>query len=655
MTKHQAQRKAQKLRKEINEANYKYFGLNAPTISDEVYDEKLRALHDLEADFPELITPDSPTQRVGNQPLDGFKKIKHDVPMLSLDNVFSYEDLRKWAEKTKTSSFVVQPKLDGLAVELVYQKGSLKHGATRGDKYEGEDVTHNIKTIKSVPLGWSSDSLSLRVRGEVVIYKDDLTRINAEREVEGKELYSNPRNAAAGGLRNLDPKEAQKRKLRFFAYDMLYESDDIKSQQDKHTRLVELHIPTVKTYEVNSTEELIEKVKTIEAGRKNFPYDIDGAVIKVNDLEKQEQLGYTSRVPRWAIALKFKAEQAETVVKDITVQVGRTGMLTPVAELEPVVVGQAKISRATLHNQDMLNAKDINVGDRVIIQRAGDVIPEVVKVTEKRSDGPFQMPSRCPLCGQPVLRVPGEAATRCINTSCPAKLLEGLKHFASRDALNIEGLGNKLIEKLVEKKIVKSPYDLFTLLPLHLAPVDRMGNKLANKIISSIQKSRTTTLDRFIYSLGIPMVGKAVSKQFAEKFGDIEGFMGAGTRDLLKMEGIGDAIAKSVVEYIAQDTNKQLIRDLLTVISFETKKAGLTSNKLKGLTFVITGDHATPREELKELIEEHGGRCVGSISSKVNILLAGQNAGPKKLKKAREDGLTLWTEGDLVGAIGAGI
>jgi DNA ligase (NAD+) len=653
MTRDEAQVKALELRKKINQANYQYYTLDSPLISDQDYDESMRELHDLETDWPELIAPDSPTQRVGSKPLDSFKKIKHAVPMLSLDNVFSIEELTAWAKKTGATVFCVQPKLDGLAIELVYEKGKLRHGATRGDKETGEDVTHNIKTIKEVPLSYDTD-LEFRARGEVVIYKKDLETINEAREAEGKDTYVNPRNAAAGGVRNLDPREAAKRKLRFFAYDLLMDKQTLLTHQMKQDTLDALKIPTARTYLADSLEKLVEIVTMIEKDRANYPYDIDGAVIKVNNLAEQEKLGFTSRVPRWAIALKFKAEQAETVINSITVQVGRTGTLTPVAELKPVVVGQATISRATLHNQDMLIAKNLNVGDLVIIQRAGDVIPEVVKVSEKRSDGYFLMPDVCPACGEKVSRIDGEAAIRCTNAACIAKLTESLKHFVCRDALNIEGLGEKVIEQLVNKKLVKSPYDLFTLLPLHFAGLERMGDKLAAKMIAAIQKARTTTLDRFIYSLGIPMVGRSVSKQYAAKFGTMEAVMDADIKDILSLDGIGTAIAENTKSFFGQQVNRNLVNGLLHLMTFDTvAKAGITSDRLKGKVFVVTGNHSTPREDLKALIVQHGGKCVGSLSSKVNILLAGKESGPKKLAFARENKVLIWAEGDLMDAINA--
>ena len=614
----------------------------------------MRELHDLETDWPELVTDDSPTQRVGSKPLDSFKKVKHAVPMLSLDNVFNMDELRSWASKTGATEFAVQPKLDGLAIEIVYENGKLKHAATRGDKETGEDVTHNIRTIKEVPLSYDGSNVTFRARGEVVIYKKDLEAINKAREAEGKDTYVNPRNAAAGGIRNLDPREAAKRKLRFFSYDFLSDvtGTPLLTHMQKQDMLDSLKIPTARTYVVDSVDKLIEAVTKIEQDRTNYPYDIDGTVVKINSLEHQEKLGFTSRVPRWAIALKFKAEQAETTVNSITVQVGRTGTLTPVAELEPVVVGQATISRATLHNQDMLNAKNINVGDKVIIQRAGDVIPEVVKVSQKNSDGPFQLPDTCPACGSKVARIEGEAAIRCTNATCIAKLTESLKHFVCRDALNIEGLGEKVIEQLVSKKLVQSPYDLFTLMPLHFSGLERMGDKLAAKMIAAIQKARTTTLDRFIYSLGIPLVGRSVSKQFAAKFGSMEALMDADIKDILSLDGIGAAIAENTKQYFSQQVNRNLVNGMLHLMTFdEVAKAGITSDRLKGKTFVVTGNHSLPREEIKALIAQHGGKCVGSLSSKVNVLLAGKESGPKKLAYARENKVLIWAEGDLMDAI----
>jgi len=657
MTKEQAEKRIKELSGEIDNANYQYHALDSPTISDQEYDEKMKELQDLEKAYPDLIVSTSPTQRVGSAPLSSFTKVKHAVPMLSLDNVFSLDELRKWAKKTGSSDFVVQPKLDGLAIELVYDANKFVLAATRGDKETGEDVTHNIRTIRGIPLdvgGKFDSNLFFRVRGEVVIYKKDLLAINAEREAEGEDTYVNPRNAAAGGVRNLDPQKAAKRRLRFFGYELLAEGRDLDSQTAKQLFLDSLHIPSSVTFHVKSVDGLVDQVKKIEEDRSKFPYDIDGAVIKVNRTDEQEKLGFTSRAPRWAIALKFKAEQAETTVKSITVQVGRTGTLTPVAELVPVKVGQATISRATLHNQDMLNAKNINVGDKVIIQRAGDVIPEVVKVSEKKTDGPFIIPDTCPACGSKAVRITGEAALRCTNKTCIAQLAESIKHFVCRDALNIEGLGEKVVEQLVNKKIIQSPYDLFTLMPLHFAGLERMGDKLAAKIIAAIQKARATTLDRFIYSLGIPLVGRSVSKQFAEKFKTMEAVMDADTKDILSLDGIGTAIAENTKQFFSQQVNRNLVNGLLHLMTFdEVASVTVTSDKLKGKVFVVTGNHSTPREDLKALIAQYGGKCVGSLSAKVNILLAGKEAGPKKLTFAKDNKVLIWSEGDLMDAINA--
>jgi DNA ligase (NAD+) len=654
MTKEQAQTVIGALRVEIDEANHFYYNLNAPTISDQQYDLKMKELIQLETEWPDLITPDSPAQRVGATPIAGFQKIKHAVPMLSLDNVFSVDELREWAKKTGVTEFCVQPKLDGLAIELVYEGGVLKHAATRGDGKTGEDVTHNIKTIKGVPLSCEVKD-TFRARGEVVIYKKDLQEINKKRESVGKPTYVNPRNAAAGGVRNLDPREAAERRLRFFAYELLSDMH-YGSQREKQDFLESYRVPVSPTFTATSVDNLIDLVGRVEADRPNFFYDIDGAVIKVNSLVDQDRLGYTSRAPKWAIALKFQAEQAETTVKNITVSVGRTGTLTPVAELEPIVVGQVTVSRATLHNQAMLNTKDINIGDKVIIQRAGDVIPEVVRVSEKHSVGSFQLPDTCPVCGSKAVRVEGEAAVRCINISCQAKLVESIKHFVSRDAMNIDGLGEKIVEQLVNKKVVQSPYDLYTLMPLHFSSLERVGDKLAAKVINAIQASRNTTLDRFIYSLGIPSVGRSVSKLLVEKFGNLDAIMEASEKNLMSIEGIGKLMAEDIRFYFMQPVNRNLVKGLLHLMNFdEVQTVDVESDKLKGKTFVITGNHSISRDELKNLILSHGGKCVGSVSGKVNILLAGKEAGPKKIAKAKEDKILIWSEGDLMATIGGAV
>jgi DNA ligase (NAD+) len=656
----------EELRKNLLLWSHTYYVLDAPTVSDQEYDEAYKELVKLETKYPEYLVPSSPTQRVGATPASKFEKVTHDVPMLSLDNVFDEQELLAFDKRvqkllsTPVIEYVVEPKLDGLAVELRYTKGVLTHGITRGDGEVGEDVTSNVRTIKTIPLeiGDPSSSISnsvIRVRGEVILDKKNFELANKQREKEGKSLFVNPRNAAAGTLRQLDSHIVAKRNLRFFAYDLVIEDAGIHTQADKSMMMLYvLRMPAVPQYKCEGIEEVKASIKQIDSIRKTLPYDIDGAVIKVNLLRHQKVAGFTGRAPRWAMAYKFQAEQATTTIKEIQVQVGRTGTLTPVAIMEPVEVGGVTVTKATLHNQDMVDAKDVRVGDRVVIQRAGDVIPEVVKVVDKdkrtKDSKPFKLPDNCPVCGALAVRLPNEVAKRCIGPSCPAKLIESLKHFVSRDAMNIEGLGEKQLQLLIDSGLVKSALDLYELHPIQLVTLDRMGQKSALKLVESIQNSRNTTPERVLYSMGIPLVGRSVSKAVLEIV-PIEKLADTTESFLECLDGIGSAISHNLVSHLAQ--NLDYFNKLLALMNFKPKaKATALSTKLAGKVFVVTGDHPTPREDLKQLIFLHGGKAVGSISSKVNILLAGTGAGPKKLAKAKELGLQMWSEMDLRKVIG---
>ena len=655
--------RAEELRVKLALFSHQYYVLNSPTISDAEYDLLYRELVNIETSFPELITPDSPTQRVGSVPSSKFEKVTHDVPMLSLDNVFSEDELKAFDMRVRkllslpSVEYVVEPKLDGLAVEIRYDNSLLTRGSTRGDGEVGEDVTANIKTIKSLPLSlatnYTQNSTSYRVRGEVILDKRSFENLNKQRESEGKPLFVNPRNAASGTLRQLDPRVTSKRNLKFFAYDIIVDDDDIKTQVDKAMlSTYVLRIPTVPQYKCADINEVLKSVKHIDETRKTLPYDIDGAVIKVNSMTYQHMLGFTGRAPKWAIAYKFQAEQAETICEQILVQVGRTGALTPVAILKPVEVGGVVVKKATLHNQDMVNAKNINVGDKVIVQRAGDVIPEVVRVSEKLSVGTFQIPDNCPICGSIVVKEPDEAVKKCYNASCPAKLVEGLKHFVSRDAMNIAGIGDKLIEQLVGKGLVSNAKDLFELHPIRLNSLDRMGPRLALKIVEAIQRARNTTMPRFLFALGIPLVGKEVSKLLCEHFPTLDDLAQASISDLQSVPTVGPEIAKSIHTFLSLPDNMSLAKGILGYLSFNAPKKVKTSDKLKGHTIVITGNHTSEREHLKALIVANGGKCSSSVTGKTSVLLAGKEAGPKKLKAAKEMKIPIWSEMDLKAVLG---
>ena len=656
--------RAEELREKLNLYCYHYYILNTPLVSDPEYDLLYRELVTIETTFPDLITPDSPTQRVGSTPSSKFEKVTHEIPMLSLDNVFDEDELRAFDARIRKAlslpavEYVVEPKMDGLAVEIRYDKALLTRGATRGDGEVGENVTANIRTIKSLPLSlvtnYTPTSKDYRVRGEVILDKKSFEAMNIQREKQGKPLFVNPRNAASGTLRQLDPRVTAERNLRFFAYDVIVDDDDILTQMDKAMLLLyALRIPTVPQYKCANINEVLESVKHIDNTRKTLGYDIDGAVIKVNSLTYQRSLGFTGRAPKWAIAYKFQAEQAETICEQILVQVGRTGALTPVAILKPVEVGGVVVKKATLHNQDMVNAKGINAGDKVIIQRAGDVIPEVVRVSEKLSVGNFQIPDNCPICGSIAIKEPDEAVKKCSNTSCPAKLVEGLKHFVSRDAMNMDGVGDKLIEQLVEKGLVKNARDLFELHPIRLNGLDRMGPKLALKIVEGIQKARFSTMPRFLYALGIPSVGMELSKVLCENYPTLDELRAATTGDLQRISTVGPEIAKNIVSYFSVKENTELAQNILGYLSFDAPQQTVKkTEKLKGHIIVVTGNHATERDDLKALIVANGGKCSSSVSKKTSVLLAGKEAGPKKLKAAQELKIPIWSEMDLRTVIG---
>ena len=648
----------EELRKKLADASASYYTLNAPIISDPEYDELYRELVALEKKHPEFITSDSPTQRVGAAPSDKFEKVEHEVPMLSLDNVFDEEELQAFDLRTRRAlsipevEYVVEPKMDGLAVEICYESAALTRGATRGDGSVGENVTQNIRTIKSLPLSLSNNysphGPMIRVRGEVVMNKQSFAELNEKREKAGKSLFVNPRNAAAGSLRQLDPRETAERNLRFFAYDLTID-DDVKTQSDKSMLLLyALSVPSVPQYKCHGIEEVFKSIKHVNETRKTLPYDIDGCVIKVNSLVYQESLGFTGRAPRWAIAFKFEAEQKETQVLDIQIQVGRTGVLTPVAVMNPIMVGGVTVEKATLHNQDMLDAKNINVGDFVIIQRAGDVIPEVVKVSRKNSDGVFQIPDVCPVCGSEAVRLPGEAAKRCSSSYCPAKVVGSIQHAVSRDCLNVDGFGEKIVEQLVEEQVIKNLSDIFELHPLHLINLDGFQEKKATKLVQSIQKARNTTFPRFLFSLGIFGVGKEVAKLLVDYYPTFDKLEKATSQDLQKIPTIGPETAKSITMFFGNPDNVENARKILSFLSFNTEtKAKVTSDKLKGKSFVITGNHLSERDALKQFIIDNGGKCSSSVSKKTNILLAGKEPGPKKIVAAKELGIEIWDESKL--------
>ena len=680
--------KLEKLRDEIRRHDRQYFVLDQPLISDREYDNLYQELLALESAHPELVTPDSPSQRVGGAPIDAFEKAPHRTPMLSLSNTYSPDEIREFDERVRkflqtddTVTYFCEPKFDGLAIELIYEKGVLTGALTRGDGTTGENVVSNVRTIRSVPqrLALSKPPALLEVRGEILMFKEDFKSLNEAQQEAGEVPFANPRNAAAGSIRQLDPRITAKRALRMFAYAPgVVEGPKLKTQQDFELFLGDAGLPIVGA--ADESEEVADFADQIEATLKKgkarpalarrckgadeavayyhciekirhlLPFDIDGIVVKVDDYRLQEELGFVARSPRWAVAAKFQPEQGTTIVRDIAVQVGRTGALTPVAVMEPVRVGGVTITNATLHNQDEIDRKDVRIGDTVVIQRAGDVIPEIVRVVfDKRpkNSEAFRIPKKCPICRQAAEKLEDEVVTRCVNPICPAILKESLKHFAARRAMNIERLGDRMIEIFVDEKMVKSFSDLYRIKHDQILELDRQGEKSAANLIESIDKSRKTTLPRLIFALGIRFVGEATAKDLARHFGTIEALANATEQELLEVEGIGPKLAESVVRAFA---NKTLLDEIASLqklgVEYEPMtRAASGPATLAGKKFVITGTLPLGRDEVKDLIEAHGGEASGSVSKKTDFLLAGDEAG-SKLKKAEELGVPIldWNE-----------
>ena len=651
------------LRDQINYHNYRYYVLDEPEISDAEYDRLMRELQEIEHRHPELITPDSPTQRVGAPPLEAFETITHTIPMLSLDNAMDEGELREFDDRvkrllaaSKDIEYVAEPKLDGLAVELVYEGGFFVGGSTRGDGATGENITQNLKTINSIPLRllskYSSIPERLEVRGEAIMETEAFERLNKQREQDSEPLFANPRNAAAGSLRQLDSKITASRPLDLYCYGV---GQVIGVTFKSHLELME----TLKKLglKVNPNIERCPNVNTVlqyytELGerREILPYEIDGVVVKVNDFALQERLGTKTRSPRWAIAYKFKAKQETTQILDIIAQVGRTGTLTPVALMKPVNVGGVEVSRATLHNQDEIDRKDVRIGDWVIIQRAGDVIPEVVKVIESKRTGSeklYQLPDTCPSCGKPVVRLPGEVAHRCQNLSCPAQVKERIWHFASKRAMDIDGLGGKLVDQLVDKGLVKNVADLYFLTLKQLADLERMAEKSAKNIIDAIEAGKERSLDRIVYSLGIRFVGEHVARVLVNAMGSLELLMKATLDELVEIHEIGPNVAQSVVQFFSQQENRKIIERLQqggVKIGKAEQKAG---DKFAGKTFVFTGAlQSFTRSEAQRIVEDLGGRAALSVSKNTDFAVVGESAG-SKADKARALGITILSEDEF--------
>ncbi len=648
------------LREQLLEHNHRYYVMDDPTVSDAEYDRLMRELQKLEAEAPGLITSDSPTQRVGAMPVSEFGQVQHQSPMLSLDNAFNEQEIaafeKRILDKTqaKVVEYAAEPKLDGLAVSLRYEKGLLVQGATRGDGNTGEDITHNVRTIPSVPLKLSGQNVPpiFEVRGEVIMPLQGFNDYNKKALEKGEKAFVNPRNAAAGSLRQLDPKLTAKRPLEFIAYGIGYvEGIALPDTYGETIDLVKsLGVPVSREFKiVKGVSGCVEYFEQLGEKRQHLPYEIDGIVYKLNSIEYQETMGFVSRAPRWAIAWKFPAQEETTVLLDIEVQVGRTGAITPVARVEPVFVGGVTVSNITLHNQDEIERKDIRVGDTIVVRRAGDVIPQIVGVVKdkrKNEAAKFEFPSHCPECSSPIVQVEGEAAMRCSGgTLCPAQRREAIKHFASRRAMNIEGLGDKIVEQLVRKDLIKDYADLYTLEQESIEGLERMGEKSAINLITEIDKSKSTTLNRFLYALGIREVGESTAKLLAESFGSIDVLKTVSVDDLTPISDIGPIMAQHIVDFFSQTNNLDLVQRLLTAgVQWDETEQVMASTVLNGKTFVITGTLTTmKRDEAKDLILQNGGKVSGSVSSKTNYLLAGEKAG-SKMTKAEKLGVAIIDE-----------
>jgi DNA ligase (NAD+) len=651
--------------KEINEHNYRYYVLDAPVISDEEYDRMFRRLKELEEAHGYSL-PDSPTTRVGAPPLDKFEKVKHTEPMLSLDNAFSHDEVREFDERVKRFlktdreiEYTVEPKYDGLAMELTYRNGLLFRASTRGDGYEGEDVTTNIKTIKAVPLkieGVENIPDEIDIRGEVYMDIDEFDSLNKEREKSEEALFANPRNAAAGSVRQLDSSITEKRKLHMACYGLgAKKGIAFKSQTDFMAWLKRAHFPVPAVFDVvTGVEKVIDSIRKIEEKRPAFSFETDGAVIKVNDFSLQKELGFKTREPRWAIAYKFPAHQGTTIIEDIVASVGRTGAITPVAMLKPVRIGGVTVSRSTLHNWDEIERKDIRIGDTVVIERAGDVIPHVITVIKEKRTGAekkFPPPGHCPVCGSQVVREEGEVAYRCIGLNCEAQVLEKIIHYASRGAMDIEHLGEKNVELLYNQGLIKHFIDLYKLKKEQLLELPRFAEKSARNLIDSIEKSKKTTLSRFLFALGIIHVGEYAAKQLAKNFGSLDDLYRVEPDRIMEIKQMGEKLAASISEFFSEKENLQTLETLKKLglmIYNPDYVAGLRKEKgpLDGLTIVVTGTLSKPRNEIEELIERLGGRAAGSVSKKTSYVLAGEEAG-SKLDKAKSLGVKILTEDEF--------
>ncbi|MGC0773789.1 MAG: NAD-dependent DNA ligase LigA [Candidatus Acidiferrum sp.] len=652
------------LREKLRYHEYRYYVLDDPEISDAAYDKLMQRLQQLEAAYPELATPDSPTVRVGGAPREGFQTVRHARPMLSLDNAFSYDALRDWDRRVREGSgrerieYIAEHKFDGLSISLQYEDGVLVRGVTRGDGTTGEDVTPNVKTIRSIPLHVEGAVLkkaklpsAFEVRGEVLMTRKAFEALNRQQEESGGKIFVNARNSAAGAVRVLDPSITAARRLDFFAYYLFVDGKvPFPKHSDSLMALKQLHFRASDDWKLcDGIDQVLAYCDSWDAKRENLAYDIDGVVIKVNSVAIQNELGFTARAPRWAIAYKYPARQETTVVNDIIVQVGRTGALTPVAVLEPVQVGGVTVSRSTLHNMDEVERLGLQIGDTVLIERAGEVIPHVLKVVkEGKNRKPFRMPKHCPECHSAIHHVEGEVAYRCVNAACPAKRKESLLHFASRHAMNIDGLGEKIVDQLVDKGLVKDVADLYTLKEDQVAGLDRMAEKSAQNLLAELEGSKKNSLARLIHALGIRNVGERTGQLLAEHFSSLEELAAAKEENLVAVPEVGPIVAAAITEFFSEPANRQLIKKLHKAGVHPTaEKREVKSQKLAGKSFVFTGGLANrSREEAGELVQQNGGKVSSSVSKKTDYVVVGTDPG-SKYDKAKELGVPILTEAEF--------
>lgn len=665
MTTKEAKQRVEELREVLNKANEAYYREAQPFISDKEFDEYLKELEQLEEEY-DLEDPESPTQRVGGEPSSDFETVEHPVPLLSLDNTYSEEELKDFDQRVikilehSDFQYLAELKFDGASIRLRYENGELAVGATRGDGERGDDITRNIKTIKDIPLQLKGDYPEVvEVRGEAYMEQEAFIRMNEHREEQGLPVFANPRNSTAGSLKMQDPKEVARRPIRFFAFDLLVDDtfDGELTQYKKMELLQEFGLPVCEHYALCDTiEDVLTIIEEWRDLRHTLPYETDGVVIKVNADHLREKLGTTSKAPRWAIAYKFEAEQATTTIKDITLQVGRLGKITPVAELQAVELAGTTVKRASLHNEDEIHRKDIRVGDQVIVEKAGEIIPQVIRVVNpdrKNRGAKFEMPSSCPACGEELVKLGDEVAWRCINHECPPQMRIRIEHFASRDAMDIEGLGEAVVDQLVTQNLITTYADLYDLTKDQLIPLDRMAEKSAQNLIDAIEKSKEQSLDRVIYALGIRFVGKTVARDLASAFKKMDHLMTASEEQLISIDSIGPRIAESVVAFFSKKQNIHIVETLRSHgLTFEMDEQQSTSSVLEGKKFVLTGSlpHFT-RKEATELIRKHGGDTTSSVSSKTDFLLAGEAAG-SKYDKARELDIPVLNEKEFLEMIG---